>query len=225
MCSGSRRVDAAPRCASSGGERQVSRQWPAPQGIQSIATPQCLDTLANALQGRSPEAGFQFIAVCSSECFDGPPGSVYGNTSYALESVICFAGLHAGICSKGAACELFVTVTGPQKEFAAVENNGVASRGHGSAEKSMALAHASCTHSLIHAPPIKLKIHFGAPTAPLPQVTVKAFASAGLPAVMYVSSTQTQGWLGDDGGVKKRRGRYFFGSTDTQEGCRAAPDE
>ncbi|KAL8274171.1 hypothetical protein Esti_002013 [Eimeria stiedai] len=153
---------------------------------------ECLDTLSNALEGRAPEPGFQFIAVCPAKCFEekgsAAGGPVYGLKSYAVESSICTAALHAGVCAKGAACEAFVTVTGPQTSFAATENNGVLSFTHGPAEKSIALAHASCTHSLLRVPPAKLKIHFGVSKEPLPQ-----------------------GWLADEGHVKQRRGPHMFG--------------
>ncbi|KAL8440426.1 hypothetical protein Efla_000314 [Eimeria flavescens] len=151
---------------------------------------ECLDTVSTVLQGGAPQPGLQFIGVCDSKCFsDSTVGSVYGSNWYALESAICSVGLHAGLCSRGAPCELFLTVTGPQAEFKAAKKNGVSSMAHGPADKSIAVAHASCTHSLLRDQPLKLKVHFGkTERQPLPP-----------------------GWVADAGAVKQRRGRHFFG--------------
>ncbi|KAL8454637.1 hypothetical protein Emag_001345 [Eimeria magna] len=129
-----------------------------------------------------PVHELEFIAVCPAKCFEGnglaARGPVYGINSYAVESSICTAALHAGLCVNGAACEAFVTVTGPQPSFAAAENNGILSSAHGTAEKSIALAHASCTHSLLRDLPMNLKVHFGISKMPLPQMHAAAAAAA-----------------------------------------------
>ena len=136
---------------------------------------QCLDTITTALEEQeeaNPSSILQFIGICSGKCFKEPAGPVYGNKMYAVESALCSAALHAGVCTpQESACEVFITLGGPQISFYAENKNGIVSMTHGPADTSIAISHASCTHALLRQQPFKLNIHFEADRdKPLPPV-------------------------------------------------------
>lgn len=156
-------------------------------------------------------AGVQFIGLCPPNCtFANHLEPVYGFKVYAIESSLCAAAQHLGICGQSAACEILVTVTGPEKSFNATKQHGIVSMAHGPAEVALSITHGSCTNSLIQKRPLKLKVHFGVHTVPLPQVSDCLYRNA---AFTQTRSSWHQGWVSDNGAVKQRHGRFFFGMT------------
>lgn len=132
--------------------------------------------------------GEQFIAICPRSCVINPEGAVYGAGTYATESTLCTAGVHAGAC-EGVIdqCRLLVTVAGPKKSFPAVKLNGVSSQSHGPANASISVSKSSCTEAILSKDKINYKISFRG------------------------DGSQPEGWLVDDGSIKHQKNGLFYG--------------